>query len=326
VTQVGEGLVEFAGTLHVGDGTTFLNDSGSLSLTGTIASASPQSSLELAGRGVVDLSLASYHVAENQSLLITREGTPLTLHVSGDESTVSGPGTLLNPVVVGGSASMAPGASAGTLTVEGDVTIDVDGTLEIELFGTDPGASYDVLRLSGSAALAGALDVRLTDHEGRTFLPARGDTFNILTAADGVLGTFHGFRRPSEVNGYRIEWNLDYLSDGVQLSVADAFLIGDYNGNGRVEQGDLDLVLLNWGVPAYSPPAGWTSDLPSGLVDQDELDGVLLHWGTGTPGGPSGIGGAVPEPATLTALFVFLAGMVAASRCGALVHRVRRRS
>jgi hypothetical protein len=54
---------------------------------------------------------------------------------------------------------------------------------------------------------------------------------------------------------------------------------GDYNGNGVVEQADLDLVLLHWGADGTTPPAGWIRDLPSGAIDQQELDAVLLNWG-----------------------------------------------
>jgi hypothetical protein len=69
-------------------------------------------------------------------------------------------------------------------------------------------------------------------------------------------------------------------------------LAGDYNGNGLVEQADLDLVLLNWGQAAASVPGDWVS----GSVDQDELDGVLLNWGA-TNGGQAGLA-TIPEPAT----------------------------
>jgi hypothetical protein len=94
---------------------------------------------------------------------------------------------------------------------------------------------------------------------------------------------------------------------------------GDYNGNGLVEQGDLDLVLLNWGGSGEPPPANWTTMLPRGRIDQDELDGVLLHWGDGfTPAKPSAAGTAgmagtqVPEPACYTLLLccVMLSRMV----------------
>jgi hypothetical protein len=69
---------------------------------------------------------------------------------------------------------------------------------------------------------------------------------------------------------------------------------GDYNQNGLVEQGDLDLVLLNWG--SADVPVGWTFDLPDGNIDQSELDGVLLNWGN--VAGRS-TAAAVPEPSSL---------------------------
>lgn len=59
---------------------------------------------------------------------------------------------------------------------------------------------------------------------------------------------------------------------------------GDYTGNGMTNQGDLDLVLLNWGDSATPPPPGWINDLPVGNIDQDDLDGVLLGWGGGDGG------------------------------------------
>jgi hypothetical protein len=54
---------------------------------------------------------------------------------------------------------------------------------------------------------------------------------------------------------------------------------GDFNGNGVVNQSDLDLVLGHWGRVARHPPAEWINDLPSGFIDQGELDRVLTHWG-----------------------------------------------
>jgi len=72
---------------------------------------------------------------------------------------------------------------------------------------------------------------------------------------------------------------------------------GDYDGDGFVGQGDIDLVLLNWGDDVSGgAPNGWTSNFPTGNVDQDELDAVLLNWGQGSQGlTPAG----VPEPSAL---------------------------
>jgi hypothetical protein len=87
-------------------------------------------------------------------------------------------------------------------------------------------------------------------------------------------------------------------------------IMGDYNGNGTVEQADLDLVLLNWGTSGV--PGGWTNDLPDGNIDQAELDGVLLNWGNMAALGSDA---SVPEPSTLLlAMLLGTAGVLAARR------------
>jgi hypothetical protein len=85
---------------------------------------------------------------------------------------------------------------------------------------------------------------------------------------------------------------VDYSGEPIDFGGAPG-LPGDYNGNGAVEQADLDLVLLNWGQAGTPPPNGWINNLPEGSIDQAELDGVLLNWGD-----TAGLGGAagVPEP------------------------------
>jgi len=83
---------------------------------------------------------------------------------------------------------------------------------------------------------------------------------------------------------------------------------GDYDGDDFVGQGDIDLVLLNWGADvSASPPAGWTTNLPTGSVDQDELDSVLLNWGNAAPVGAS----AVPEPASWSIVLLILGAAAA---------------
>ena len=88
-------------------------------------------------------------------------------------------------------------------------------------------------------------------------------------------------------------------------------LPGDYNGNGVVEQADLDLVLLNWGDVVINPAElGWKRSLPEGAIDQGELDGVLLNWGNTAA---VGLGtAAIPEPGTIA--LASLAGLLALGR------------
>ncbi len=117
-----------------------------------------------------------------------------------------------------------------------------------------------------------------------------------------------------------------YVDNFIVLQTDNAGVLanapGDYNASGQVEQGDLDLVLQNWGVDvtafgvggggAGGIPAGWLNDLPEGVIDQAELDRVLQNWGS--LAAPNFHGLAVPEPGTTAT----------AMACGALALRRRR--
>lgn len=66
---------------------------------------------------------------------------------------------------------------------------------------------------------------------------------------------------------------------------------GDFNGDGQVDNGDLNLLLGSWGDS--SVPAEWVNGFVA-PVDNGELNDLLGNWGFG-------VSTAVPEPATLTA-------------------------
>ena len=61
-------------------------------------------------------------------------------------------GNVLNNGIV------SPGASIGTLTINGNYTQSASGTLRIEVAGASPG-QYDVLAINGRATLAGRLQL-----------------------------------------------------------------------------------------------------------------------------------------------------------------------
>jgi phospholipase/lecithinase/hemolysin len=105
---------------------------------------------------------------------------------------------------------------------------------------------------------------------------------------------------PGEVN-----WDFGRLYTTGEISIYAAGL-PDYNANGFVDQGDLDLVLFNWGTELIDPTgAGWYNALPTGLVDQAELDRVLLNWGSGSAASfASSVG--VPEPPTWAGALIAL--------------------
>jgi hypothetical protein len=128
-----------------------------------------------------------------------------------------------------------------------------------------------------------------------------GSTFDSKTfdsvPTDGILSRHY----PAAAEAVNSPTNFAGASGSVDLSAQ--LLAGDYNGNGAVEQADLDLVLLNWGQDGTTPPGGWVQDLPAGPIDQAELDGVLLNWGSqaALPGGS-----AIPEPGGLLVVTLLL--------------------
>lgn len=87
----------------------------------------------------------------------------------------------------------------------------------------------------------------------------------------------------------------------------EAALPGDFDRDGQVAQGDLDLVLTYWG--AASKPAGFEGGAVglTDAVDQDELDRVLENWGRGTTSQAQPQ--SVPEPSMMWALVAGMAGL-----------------
>ena len=74
-------------------------------------------------------------------------------------------------------------------------------------------------------------------------------------------------------------------------------LAGDFDNDGIVGQGDLNLALLNWGLGGV--PIGWINDPPeAGTVGQAQLNAVLLNWGNTAETASQ----AIPEPATAALL------------------------
>ena len=93
---------------------------------------------------------------------------------------LGGNATITGNLVNNGTVS--PGNSPGTINVTGNYTQSSTGTLIIEIAS---GASFDKLIVTGTATLAGTLQVAVASG----FNPL-GQSFTFLTAAGGVTGTF----------------------------------------------------------------------------------------------------------------------------------------
>ncbi|WP_252855508.1 hypothetical protein [Aeoliella straminimaris] len=110
---------------------------------------------------------------------------------------------------------------------------------------------------------------------------------------------------PSTGNGFAL-WSGGFVGQAGQMwdtgvLVEDYFggaIPGDFNGNWQVEDGDLTLLLSNWGEQIPPIPAGWVSNLPSApSVDDSELRALLSNWGqSGGPAVTRSTARQVPEP------------------------------
>ncbi|HEY5720599.1 MAG TPA: hypothetical protein VIW02_09475, partial [Gammaproteobacteria bacterium] len=105
--------------------------------------------------------------------------------VNAAGGTLAGAGTLdLAGEALVNQGLLLPGASPGTLVIDGDLVLAGGGTLALELEGTAPG-QYDVVSVTGQATLGGTL--QLLPFEG--YQSAAGDRFPVLAYA-GVQGDF----------------------------------------------------------------------------------------------------------------------------------------
>ena len=186
-----------AGTVVVG--ATFTN-SGSVELLSGELSLSGPSYTQTAGSTMLN----GGALAVNAPLLL--QGGSLT-----------GVGTITGSVHNSGG-SVAPGLSAGTLTLVGDYIQSAGGACSIEIAGPTAGTQHDQLVLTnpgfgtGDATLDGALHVTLFGG----LEPAIGNTFTILTA-DTRGGQFATTNLPAF--GCGKTWNIVYNPTSVVLEV-----------------------------------------------------------------------------------------------------------
>ncbi|MEM8494540.1 MAG: hypothetical protein AAF663_04040, partial [Planctomycetota bacterium] len=192
-------------------------------------------------------------------------------------------GTIGDNFETDGVVNLTGGAFEGSF--------EATANAQVNVFGTD----FEVDSVPVAGLVAGV----------PTTIFARGGVPFTATLADGT---------PFEIDLNTLPPNPgdDFFDFGALLTVTlvSAGLVGDYNDSGSVEQGDLNLVLNNWGTNrTFSDPGGTTfATLP---VDQEELNLVLNNWGSvATPPQLNGI--AVPEPSS--AAFALIAGVLLRKR------------
>jgi hypothetical protein len=220
--------------------------------------------------------------------------------------TISGSGTItLGGTELVNQAIVAPGTSVGELVIEdGQYRQAASGALQIEIAGTDL-SQFDVLAISGSAELAGTLDVQLIDN----FQPDLGNMFEILSTTSGVNGQFATTEDQLPPLGMGLEWLIQYGANDVVLEIIAGTIPGDYNGDGTLSAIDYTV---------WRDALGSSIDLiadgdRSGTVDQADYELWRTNFGVAAENAHNNA--RVPEPTSMLLVIVAIVGAGSARPC-----------
>jgi fibronectin-binding autotransporter adhesin len=301
----GNGRVGLAGATLTVNGTTGTTFSGTIEDTANAgANGNPAlgGSVTKSGDGALTLTGANTYtgtttisagklLANNTTGSATGSGP-----VSLDGGTLGGTGTVTGPITTtANGGTIAPGASAGTLTVTGDVTLGAMSRLAIEL----DGASSDSLAVGGTldlTALDNFLDI--------TVLNAGAGPWTIATYVTLVGVTFETISP-----GFSIDYGTGSDSQITLSATMVAALLGDFNSNGTVDAADYALWRKNE-IPNTALPND------NGLLTQAaRYDLWKANFGKSNPGSGKSLSqglATVPEPTTL--LLLSAAGLLTVRR------------
>ena len=235
VTISQNGSVEILGDIEVGQ-------DGSLSLSGENARLSAVNLSVSGAVTVADGGLGTVANAYAQSRGTTSlDGGNLqvgSLELLG--GSLVGAGSVLGDVT--NAARISPGFSPEIITIDGDYTQDAAGVLEIEIGGLTPGAmGHDQLVVTGSATLAGRLDLSLIDE----FAPAANDAIEMLTASN-VTGEFDSIFFANPPTDLAVSVN--YNAMNVEVRFEDASSLAYFPAPA--------------GTSNWSDPATWEGGVP----------------------------------------------------------------
>ncbi|MCW5626517.1 MAG: hypothetical protein KIT73_17515 [Burkholderiales bacterium] len=166
--------------------------------------------------GTVEVLAGAFNIASfsNGGTVTVAAGT--TFRVSGasfvNEGLIAGNGTVVAPGSgLINAGIIGPGNSPGHLTIDGDLILDDDGVVAIELNGL---ADFDRLTIAGDVTLGGALDIVRLD----AYSPVVGDSFIILTFDGRGASTFD--RVTLQGFGDGVAFDVAYGVQDVRLTVA----------------------------------------------------------------------------------------------------------
>ncbi|HEX6962046.1 MAG TPA: hypothetical protein VF175_09280 [Lacipirellula sp.] len=255
---------------------------GAAAVRGTVMEISgadvQEGRLLLGGSGAFD---GEFLVAQNAVLELN---DPTTF---SETTVLTGGGQVAGVVTMAGT--IAPGPEAAQLEFTGDLTLMSTSLVQLEAGGLTAGETFDQLAVLGAATLGGTFELAIEP----TFTLSSGDMFEVLRAGE-VLGAFDALSLPAL--DAALAWDVAYLPTSVVLTVtpAAATAPADFNGDGVVDAGDLQVWAAGFGGSAESGPLAGDAD---GDLFVDGRD--FLTWQQSITPVSTSAAAAVPEPHSL---------------------------
>jgi autotransporter-associated beta strand protein len=227
------------GLKKLGAGTLTLN--GAVYYTGTTTVSNGV--LALGSSGSIPSS-TNITVSSGATLNVSAWSGGLTLNWG---ETLAGAGTVLGNISDNSSVTIAPGVSgAGTLTVNGNLTLNGGGILTYDLANVTPagGGVNDLTAVTGTLTIAGSTTLNVNLLNGST---ASSGTYTLFT-----YGTFAGSAANITVpSGYSITNNTTAKTIGLIVNHTPANLVWQGDGSANVWDTDATQNWLQAGISQY---------------------------------------------------------------------------
>lgn len=178
-------------------GVATINAGAAATLSGVISGSG---GLTKTGAGSLNLSASNTNTGSTSvaagTLLVDGSTNSSTTVASG--ATLAGRGVLGGEVYVQNGGTLSPGnGGAGTLTVNGNLTLDFGSTLALDINGATAGTGYDQIVVNGNVDVSGAT---LSVTHG--YAASNGEIYEVILndVADAIVGTFSGISEGSTFN------------------------------------------------------------------------------------------------------------------------------
>lgn len=209
--------------------------------------------------------------------------------IVADGASLVGGGAVSGTVEVSAGGTIDPGEVAATLTV-GGLLLHGDASTAAHLAG---GGAGSLITVTGNAALAGDLVVRLTPGAD----PNRTDIYPVLSAAsleseftNAAHNTF--VDEATGAGAFRVLYDGDNPSVLLTDYQPVRFLAGDFNGDGFIDASDYTV----WRDHAGSPAGTLWNDPTRDAIGASQYEVWQANFGAALDPLASGVAAAVPEP------------------------------